>query len=51
MVSYRELAILAATGVSAQAGSWTMNTNAYEGETTVAGMTDITIHVHSHTPI
>jgi hypothetical protein len=52
MVSYKDLAILAATGVSAAAGEWTMDTNAYQAsETTVTELVDITIHVHTHTPI
>jgi hypothetical protein len=51
MVSYKDLAILAATGVSAAAGEWTMNTNAYDTSTPVADMVDVTIHVHTHTPI
>ena len=59
MVSYRELMVIAAlAGVDAAAGEWDSGSNTMDSGTTINTMntnseayTDVTLHVHSHTPI
>ena len=57
MVSYKELmAIAALAGVNAQAGEWNsggnnMDTSYSTASSNQEAYTDVTLHVHSHTPI
>lgn len=61
MVSYKELFMIAAlAGVNAQAGEWTDGGSTTDGDstqsnsgfiTTIETFTDVTLHVHTHTPI
>lgn len=51
MVSYKDLALLAVSTVSAQAGEWTMTYDAYDSDQALDNLVDVTLHVHTHTPI
>ena len=60
MVSYKELMLAALIGVNAQAGNWTNGGSTGGGGSTpqnngwivsTESYTDVTLHVHTHTPI
>merc|ERR1740138_614792 len=51
MVSYKDMALLAVSTVSAQAGEWTITYDAYDSDQALDNLVDVTLHVHTHTPI